>query len=193
MEINRNSTIIFVSQYAAPYEGNFILSFKALEQSLNCRTIWVFPVSAGKRGWMEDFRKLHTVYFTDDNLADSVHDLESLFAKYRPDIVHCNFDGYDIPVVKATRKISKDIHVIWHLHDHLGYMPVILRKIWQEYLFLRHYWYYGKNISAIAVSDEVLRCVNFCYGDILVCNSRGIHMGAAGHTIRHRGDNVEFT
>ena len=160
MNIDCNSIVFVVSQYAAPYAGNFISSFVALEQSLHCSVIYVFPQAAKLLEWMTDFMNLHTVYFIANNPDDSVHELERLFAEYKPDIVHCNFDGYDIPVVKAAGKTGNDIHVVWHLHDHLGYLHHPVKRLYQKYMFWKHYGYYGRNVSIIAVSDEVLGFVN---------------------------------
>ncbi len=66
MDIN-NKTIVFVCQYAAPYEGNFILSLKALESKLmeqfQAKAIYVFPNNAKTQVWMMSFQKAHKVHF----------------------------------------------------------------------------------------------------------------------------------
>ena len=154
-----------VAQYAAPYEGNFLLSLKNLEKELkhkfNASVVYVFPKSVANRNWFESFSKEHVTFLTVDEVACSVEQLVEIISIFIPDIIHTHFDGYDMPVAKALKKCGKNnIKVVWHLHDALGFVPNVFKKMYQCLYYIRHYSYYAKNVSAIAVSDEVRRFTN---------------------------------
>ena len=62
----KNNRLLFVAQYAAPYEGNFIASLKALEVILykeyGCEVAYVFPKLASSQAWMNEFRLKHRTF-----------------------------------------------------------------------------------------------------------------------------------
>lgn len=160
----RNKKIIHFAQYSAPYEGNFILSLRMLEkvllQNYKCKMVYVFPENAKYQHWMNTFLLYHTVYFTLDDLHQSIPAIIDIFKKEIPDLVHTHFDGYDIPVMKSKEiylsEFKKyDLKIVWHLHNHLSYHNNWIKKIYQLYYFWNHYNRYAKNVSIIAVSDEV--------------------------------------
>lgn len=167
MDIN-NKTIVFVCQYAAPYEGNFILSLKALESKLmeqfQAKAIYVFPNNAKTQVWMMSFLKAHKVHFISSEPYESINELVRIFEDEHADLCHTHFDGYDIPVVKAAKIFQRKrgclIQIVWHLHNELWYQKNILKKFYQLYCFWRHYFYYAQNVSMIAVSSVVLRFVH---------------------------------
>ena len=167
MDIN-NKKIVFVCQYAAPYEGNFILSLKSLETKLQkqfqTKIVYVFPTNVYEKQWMMSFLKTHQVHFVPSEPDECVDDLLKIFEKEHPDLCHTHFDGYDVPVVKAAKMYKKrydrNVEVIWHLHDELWYQKNLLKKWYQHYCFWRHYYFYGKGISIIAVSEGVYHFVH---------------------------------
>lgn len=155
-----------VAQYAAPYEGNFLLSLQNLENRLGetgVRLGYVFPKSAGRTAWFADFAKRHEVFCVNDDVRHSVMELFSIMQSTNPVVVHTHFDGFDRPVEKAVRMYEKasgrHVHQVWHLHDHLGYVPGIHKKVYQWFCFFRHYNLSAKGAAVIAVSEEVLRFV----------------------------------
>lgn len=165
----RNKTLLFVSQYAALYEGNFILSLKALEQELrnkyHAKVVYVFPFESHTKKWMPDFEKVHKTYFITEKSRNGIlKQLENIMEEVRPQLVHTHFDGFDIPVVKAVRHLQKKlgvrIEIVWHLHDELRFHKNWLKAIYQFYCFLRHYHYYGRKVSTIAVGARVCRFTN---------------------------------
>lgn len=160
-----NKKVLMVAQFAAPYEGNFLLSLKNLEHELrerfNASTAYVFPKDAQKRDWFELFAQKHTTFLTINEVASSVDQLSEIISNYTPDIIHTHFDGYDMPVAKAIKKSGlKDVKIVWHLHDALGFVPNVVKKAYQCLYYIRHYSYYAKNVNTIAVSDEVRRFTN---------------------------------
>lgn len=164
----QNKKILFISQFAAPYKGNFIFSFEDLAQTLvrkyNCQISWVFPLSVEKSSWFELFKRTHQCFCTIDVVKNSVDELYRIFLKEQPDLVHCNFDGYDIPVAKASlryqKKSGRKIIQVWHLHDVMYYLPGFLHHVSLARYFALHYGYYGRYANCIGVSDEILRFSN---------------------------------
>lgn len=159
--------ILFICQFSAPYKGNFIASFEALEYKLctdyNCFVAWVFPESVKKRDWFASFTKEHTCYTTCNEVSQSVDEIANIIKLTNVDLVHCNFDGYDIPVSKACKKVknvlNKRIVQVWHLHDAMYYLSDLPRKILQAFIFFKHYGWYGKNVNIIGVSNEILNFI----------------------------------
>lgn len=167
MKLN-NITVLYICQYAAPYEGNFILSLKKMESVLlnnyQSKVVYVFPEKVKVKNWMMSFLKTHQVHFLQNEPEFCVKELIKIFEEEHPHLIHTHFDGYDIPVVKAFniyKLNNKDnVEIVWHLHDHLSYQKNLLKKCYQYYCFWKHYCYYGKDVSVIAVSIEVLRFVD---------------------------------
>lgn len=160
-----NKSIIFIAQYAATYEGNFLNSLYALESKLKesgCNVVYLLPEKAQEMPWFSNACLNHKFLLIDNTPKKATGQLEHIFKEICPNIVHTHFDGYDVPVVKALRKLNKEnnTEVVWHLHDHLGFMPDIARKVYQMYGFIRHYGRFAKNVSAIGVCAEVAYFTN---------------------------------
>lgn len=149
------SRVLFIAQYAAPYQGNFLASLVALEFLLktqyHCEIAYVFPSSARKQKWMNSFLKEHMVYYTCDDVKLSLKDLERINKDFRPTLVHTHFDGYDLPV----KAVFVHSICVWHMHNHLGYLLNPLKAIYQFWLFWIHYGIKSKGVNIISVSDEM--------------------------------------
>lgn len=161
----KNKTILMVAQYAAPYEGNFVKSLYAIEEKLSnigCNVSYIWPRDARNKEWFKKAFSSHKFFVVNDNPQKAVDDIGRILIELHPDIIHTHFDGYDVPVIKALRKLGmeNDVHVVWHLHDHLGFMNDIARKFYQLYGYLMHYGRYAKNVSAIGVGAEVAYFAN---------------------------------
>lgn len=120
-------TILQVCAYAAPYEGNFIKSLKALGEvyeSKGSKMVYAFPESARNIPWCQDLERQTDVYYLPLAKArikvNTYTKLKSIYKKY-PDleIIHSHFELYDAPVALTAPRNTK---VFWHLHDALeGY------------------------------------------------------------------------
>lgn len=149
------------SQYSAPYTGNFIPSLEmlaaAMQSSKGMNCIYLFPKSAANTPWMPDFMKKNKVELTDDNphSPQVQRQLEALFSLRHPSVIYTHFDGYDTCAVRAAKHYPL-CKIVWHLHNHLGYMSHPVKKCYQLLCFLRHYGYFSRrNVYAIAVSHGV--------------------------------------
>ena len=62
-----NQVVLHISNYAAPYKGNFIASLEALEERLkengNNRMVYVFPEQCKNVNWIEEFTQKREVKF----------------------------------------------------------------------------------------------------------------------------------
>ena len=158
--------IIHFSQFSAPYKGAFIKSLERLEE-LNkqyIKFVYVFPEKTKKTFWINQFMVEHEVYFTNDNLINCEDEIQNIFNKTKPQVVHTHFDGYDMPVTWAKKmylkRHKKDIKVIWHLHNSLSFHSNILKKIYQFFIFKYHYGYLASKVNIISVSQEMNHFVN---------------------------------
>lgn len=130
-----------------------------------CRVVYVLPQKADKCHWFSNASKLHEILLIDDNPSKTVSQLARFFFEVNPSIIHTHFDGYDMPVVKAVRKLGmeENVKVVWHLHDHLSFMNNIAKKFYQVYGFLMHYGKYAKNVFVIGVGEEITYFANTWY------------------------------
>ena len=172
--------MICAAQFAAPYEGNFILSLKKLEIDLirlGMTVHYVFPNKCRYTPWIDEFKKNRSVYFTDDVVRSSlaVSQLKRIIHELSPVLVHTHFDGYDVSIQKAGAICP----VVWHLHNYLSFVPSKIKQLYQHLLFYQHYgWNCRKNTYAISVCPEM---VNFVcsYGfnhDRIKCIPNGIDL-----------------
>lgn len=138
-----NKRILVCSHYSAPYAGNFIKSFLFLSKYVS-EIAFVFPPETKERDWIKDIK--HKVYFASPVSPKSCQELESIIQDFHPDIVHCNFEGYDIAAVQAVLHLDMKKHckVVWQLHDAFSYVPHPIKALYQRLCFYRHYGYYGK-------------------------------------------------
>lgn len=152
----KNNRLLFVAQYAAPYEGNFIASLKALEVILykeyGCEVAYVFPKLASSQAWMNEFRLKHRTFFIHDDVRYTRTELEKIRDEYVPTLVHTHFDGYDMIVNKVFKQ---DVKLVWHMHNSLSYINHPLKALYQMRCFLQHYGFQSKYVNIISVSDEM--------------------------------------
>lgn len=148
-----NKRILVCSHYSAPYAGNFIKFFLFLSKYVS-EIAFVFPLETKERDWIKDIK--HKVYFASPVSPKSCQELESIIQDFHPDIVHCNFEGYDIAAVQAVRHLDMKKHckVVWQLHDPLSYIPHPIKALYQRFCFYRHYGYYGRFAHIFSVSEE---------------------------------------
>lgn len=156
----KQGIVLHCAAFAAPYAGNFIRSFCALEEALlpsGMKMAYVFPANAKKQAWWEDFAAKHQVYFT-ESISESgkSKELANIAKELDPAIIHTHFEGYDVPVTMAVKSCQSKARIVWHMHDVLAYHQNPLKRLYQYFSFFRHYCYYGTGVSAIGVSKQIL-------------------------------------
>lgn len=156
-------TVLQVCAYAAPYEGNFIKSLKALSEKLNeknINTIYAFPENARDIEWVKQLSAQNSVYFLPLAKArikpTTYQQLRGIYKQY-PDlmVIHSHFELYDVPVALTA---PKEVKVFWHLHDALEIYSSLRHRI----IHRVQYGMCHKNATLLSVSDKhmkyVLRC-----------------------------------
>lgn len=153
-------TILQVCAYAAPYEGNFIKSLKALGEiyeKKDGKMVYAFPESAREFSWCKELEKHTDVYYLPlakaRIKAQTYRLLKNIYSKYKDlEIVHSHFELYDAPVALT---VPKGIKVFWHLHDAL-----------EEYTDLKNrmehrvqYGFCHKNAVLLSVSKKHMEYV----------------------------------
>lgn len=153
-------TILQVCAYAAPYEGNFIKSLKALGEvyeKKGDKMIYAFPESAKNISWCKELEKQTDVYYLPlakaRIKAKTYTLLKEIYSKYKDlKIIHSHFELYDVPVVLTAPQNTK---VFWHLHDALqGYTGIKNRLVHKVQYGLCH-----KNAILLSVSQKHMEYV----------------------------------
>lgn len=149
--------VLQVCAYAAPYEGNFINSLKALEKQLKEKgheTLYAFPISAREKDWCVELAKTNKVYFlplAKARIKPSTYRTLKRIYKENPEleIIHTHFELYDIPVILTAKK--KKHKVFWHLHD-----PIYNYNDFHNRLMYRiQYKLLHKKATLLAVGEKV--------------------------------------
>lgn len=147
--------ILQVCAYAAPYEGNFINSLKALDKKLKEKgheTLYAFPVSAKEKDWCIELAKTNKVYFlplAKARIKPSTYRALKRIYKENPEIeiVHSHFELYDIPVVLTAKKKK----VFWHLHDAIYNFNDFHNRL----MYKLQYKFLHKKATLLAVGEKV--------------------------------------
>lgn len=148
-------TILQVCAYAAPYEGNFITSLKALAEKvekMGHKTIYAFPETAKEKDWCKALAQKTAVYFlplAKARIKPATYTKLKKIYRAHPDlgIVHCHFELYDIPVVVTAKKNMK---VFWHLHDAIGNMQDGHNRLMHK---IQYKWLH-KKATLLSVSEK---------------------------------------
>jgi glycosyltransferase involved in cell wall biosynthesis len=107
--------ILQFADYSAPYEGNFILSLKHLENKLTGnKIVYLFTKDAKNQVWIKNISR---VYFLTDNIIENIKIFKNIIKKENIDIIHTHFSmlKYDL-ALKIARTLSKKTLYIRHMH-----------------------------------------------------------------------------
>lgn len=130
--------IFLVTDYAAPYGGNFIKSIKKLEEKViqNGGTIvYSFPEKAKDIKWVIEFGKNRKVYFHSKNVKNNLKMFKKISKENSINIIYSHFA---IPKTQIILKILnkwKKIKLVQHYHNHYGLPNNIFKKIIIKYIF----------------------------------------------------------
>lgn len=142
--ILENIRLLIAAQFAAPYEGNVISSFKYLEKLISKKfrgqIAYLFPKAMLNQPWAEEFIKKHKTY-TSGNGKTLIFEEEAneIINDFEPDLIYTHFEGYDIPLNKAVKRSGMIIRQIWHMRDTLNFIDHPLKALYQHKYFFKHY------------------------------------------------------
>ncbi len=147
--------VVFVADYAAHYQGNFLSSLNSFEKALRERGIeveYVFPEKAPFEKWGSDYTVRHVVHPCDFKPGSLAQTLRELMKDDEFTVVHTHF--LSLRSLIAIRKALKgcNCQVVFHEHMRLDWLsqgsPSTLLK---KALYRRTL----KDCKAVAVSSAV--------------------------------------
>lgn len=120
---------MFLLRFAAPYPGNFLLSFKTHEAKLNTlgyRAIYVFPDKAKQFEWIDELRaegrQIEFYPFADDSPMQIFSTLQRLIKKHQVGLIHANFwDPKQFIYFQLLKILTPGLKVIHHHHYHYSF------------------------------------------------------------------------
>ncbi|MFI3213070.1 MAG: glycosyltransferase family 4 protein [Eubacteriales bacterium] len=113
--------LLIITDYAAPYEGNFIQSLKSLENRIlkNGKMVYLFPLRSKEFDWVNDFAKIHKVYFFTSKTKDIINTIKNINKAENIDIIYSHFTLFKTQkAVKYVRVLNKKVKLVQHFHNH---------------------------------------------------------------------------
>ncbi|MDD4311213.1 MAG: glycosyltransferase, partial [Eubacteriales bacterium] len=116
---------LHLTDYGAPYAGNFIASLSALERLLTDRggkMVYVLPPRASKRAWAQDFSLSHNVRILKTGGFFSYYrQVRMLLKETNATLLHEHFIHFDqkIAALLASKTCGHRVKTVLHLHNHI--------------------------------------------------------------------------
>ena len=154
--------VLVVSQFMAPNAGNYIATMLDLKDYMAKRQIrcfFAFPNEAENCYWIKNFNSEDLLFLPLPKLGKfksnpKVLELIEAFAILKQiDIIHSNFDGYDLACGKITRKLK--IPFIISFHNPIVKQKNLLKNIYQNIMLQYHYRIASRNAEILFVSEEI--------------------------------------
>ena len=123
--LDRKPTILHLTDYGAPYAGNFIASLSALETLVVERggnVVYVLPPRASERAWTHDFSQSHDVRFLRDGGFFSYYrQVRHFLRETNASILHEHFIHFSEKIAAwiAIKTCGHRVHTVLHLHNHI--------------------------------------------------------------------------
>lgn len=116
--------VLLISDYAAPYKGNFIPSLEAIERHIGEKNhvVYVFPSVAQEQVWIPAFEKNHTVVYIDRMFFSKYPQwkilayLRKVCRRYHITTIHTHFVEGNINMW-LLRRLS-GVQCVANLHNH---------------------------------------------------------------------------
>ena len=150
----QNKTVLHLTDYGAPYAGNFIASLSALENLLaqdGGSMIYVLPSRAANRDWAQAFSRSHDVRFLKKGgIFSYYHQVRDLLRETKADILHEHFIHFSekLAAYLASKTCGHPVRTVLHLHNHIS-----LPK--NPLLRLPHLLYFRSVSCFVCCSDSV--------------------------------------
>lgn len=135
--------MLHLTDYGAPYEGNFVASLRALERRLAAsggRMVYVFPRRAGDMPWAQSMRREQSnVFLIERNgFFAYARQIRGLLRQNDVSILHAHFIHYKekLAALFAAKTCGHRVDTVLHLHNHLAIPTSPLRALPQR-LYLK--------------------------------------------------------
>ena len=133
-------SVLHLTDYGAPYEGNFVASLRALEARLGeqgCQMTYVFPPRAADRPWARAMatEKQNVHVLLPGGFFSYFRQVRRLLIDTRADVLHVHFIHYreKIASLLASRLCGRKVRLVVHLHNHLCLPTSFLRALPQRF------------------------------------------------------------
>jgi len=160
----RHLSVLHLTDYGAPYEGNFVASLRALEERLQAEggeMTYVFPRRAGDTAWAREMAlKKGNVHIVErDGFLAYSRQIRRLLKESGADILHAHFIHYKekLAALYACATCGHRVKTVLHLHNHLAIPKNPLRAIPQRlYLpFVARFVCCSRSVAAHLIGDGV--------------------------------------
>ena len=114
--------IIIITDYAAPYEGNFIASMKAFEKfarDRNYHVKFLFSERTVNIEWIKNMALEYELEFFAEDIASIIKVLRKSISKNSQNIVYSHFARHKTQfAIKLFRMLHKKVKLVQHFHNH---------------------------------------------------------------------------
>jgi len=123
--VSKNRTVLHLTDYGAPYAGNFIASLRALEELLGesgGTMVYALPPRAGERGWAQEMAQSHDVRFLKKGgFFSYARQVRRLLRETGAHILHEHFIHFSekLAALLACAACGRRVRVVLHLHSHV--------------------------------------------------------------------------
>ena len=132
----KNKNILIITDYMAPYEGNFIMSLKKLEQSIideGGAFYYFFPTNSSKIEWV---KKMNNVYFFNKSIKSNINIFNKFIKENNIDVIYSHFCLPKTQLaIKISRILNKNIKLVQHFHNHYELPNNIIKKVLFKFVF----------------------------------------------------------
>ena len=118
-------TVLHLTDYGAPYAGNFFASLSALESLLDessIRTVYVLPARAADRAWAQEMAKTKDIRFLKKGgFFSYLLQVRRLLKDTNADILHEHFIHFSEKIAAwlAIQFCGHRVKTVLHLHNHI--------------------------------------------------------------------------
>ena len=138
----KQSAVLHLTDYGAPYEGNFVASLRALEKRLKSSgrgMVYVFPRRSAGVPWTQRMmREKDNVYVVwNDGFFAYARQIRTLLRESGADILHEHFIHYKqkLAALFACLSCGRRVRIVLHLHNHIELPKSPLKRLPHRLLF----------------------------------------------------------
>jgi len=141
-EFHGTYTALHLTDYGAPYEGNFVASLRALEVRLQAGgngMAYVFPRRSSTVPWTQEMmrQKKNVFLIKRDGFFAYVRQIRHLLKETGATILHEHFIHYreKLAALIAARTCGHRVKIVLHLHSHIELPRSALRRLPHTLMF----------------------------------------------------------
>lgn len=165
-KLTSNHNVLHLTDYGAPYEGNFVASLRALERRLaeeGNGMVYVFPKRAGDIIWAKTMQnEQRNICFIERNdFFSYASQLRRLLIQNNVSILHAHFIHYKekLAALFAAKTCGHRVKTVLHLHNHLAIPKTPLHALPQRlYLpFVSRFICCSRSVADHLIADGIAR------------------------------------